>query len=76
VTAEPAETLIGFGRIGGGDLNLSPTGDLAEAAANLFSYLRAADAKTPGGIAVAPIPTHGLGEAINDRLARAAGFVG
>jgi L-threonylcarbamoyladenylate synthase len=49
---------------------------LAEAAANLFSYLRAADRTAPSAIAVAPIPGHGLGEAINDRLRRAAGFVG
>lgn len=56
--------------------NLSPAGDLAEAAANLFSYLRAADRTAPRAIAVAPIPTEGLGEAIDDRLRRAAGFVG
>lgn len=56
--------------------NLSPTGDLAEAAANLFAYLRAADRIRPSAIAVAPIPEDGLGEAINDRLRRAAGFVG
>jgi L-threonylcarbamoyladenylate synthase len=56
--------------------NLSPSGDLAEAAANLFSYLRAADRTAPRAIAVAPIPTRGLGEAIDDRLRRAAGFVG
>ena len=75
VTAEPGEALIGFGRING-DFNLSPSGDLAEAAANLFSLLRAADARTPSGIAIAPVPTEGLGEAINDRLARAAGYIG
>jgi len=56
--------------------NLSPSGDLAEAAARLFAYLRAADRTAPRAIAVAPIPTHGLGEAIADRLSRAAGFVG
>ncbi len=56
--------------------NLSPTGDLAEAAANLFAYLRAADRTAPRAIAVAPIPKTGLGEAIDDRLRRAAGFVG
>ena len=56
--------------------NLSPTGDLREAAANLFAYLRAADRARPAGIAVAPIPADGLGEAIHDRLKRAAGFVG
>jgi L-threonylcarbamoyladenylate synthase len=56
--------------------NLSPSGDLREAAANLFAHLRAADRTRPRAIAVAPIPTDGLGEAINDRLRRAAGFVG
>ncbi|WP_395666432.1 L-threonylcarbamoyladenylate synthase [Methylocella sp.] len=53
-------------------LDLSPRGDLAEAAANLFSFLRRLDAAGPAAIAVAPIPRKGLGEAINDRLARAA----
>lgn len=52
--------------------NLSPTGDVIEAAANLFARLRALDAEGPGTIAVAPIPRAGLGEAINDRLTRAA----
>ena len=56
--------------------NLSPSGDLAEAAANLFAFLRAADRSGPAAIAIAPIPHEGLGEAINDRLRRAAGFVG
>ena len=56
--------------------NLSPSGDLAEAAANLFAFLRAADRIRPSAIAVAPIPEEGLGEAINDRLRRAAGYVG
>ena len=56
--------------------NLSPTSDLREAAARLFSALRAADALAPAAIAVAPIPEAGLGEAINDRLRRAAGYVG
>jgi len=56
--------------------NLSPSGDLQEAAANLFACLRAADRTRPRAIAVAPIPQFGLGEAINDRLRRAAGFVG
>jgi L-threonylcarbamoyladenylate synthase len=56
--------------------NLSPAGDLHEAAANLFAHLRAADAAKPVAIAVAPIPHEGLGEAINDRLRRAAGQVG
>ncbi|WP_159946931.1 L-threonylcarbamoyladenylate synthase [Rhizobium sp. 18065] len=53
-------------------LNLSPAGDLAEAAANLFDYLKRADASGAQGIAVVTIPDHGLGEAINDRLVRAA----
>jgi len=56
--------------------NLSPSASLAEAAANLFAHLRAADALAPAAIAVAPIPEEGLGEAINDRLRRAAGYVG
>jgi L-threonylcarbamoyladenylate synthase len=56
--------------------NLSPHADLAEAAANLFTFLRAADALAPAAISVAPIPEEGLGEAINDRLRRAAGHVG
>ena len=56
--------------------NLSAAGDLAEAAANLFAHLRAADRAAPSGIDVAPIPAHALGEAINDRLKRAAGMVG
>jgi L-threonylcarbamoyladenylate synthase len=51
--------------------NLSPAGDLREAAANLFSALRELD-RTAATIAVMPIPSHGLGEAINDRLRRAA----
>ncbi|MDZ4370057.1 MAG: Sua5 family C-terminal domain-containing protein, partial [Phenylobacterium sp.] len=76
-TARDGEILLGFGR-GAGDprWSLSPSGDLREAAANLFRRLREADREKPAGIAVAPIPTEGLGEAINDRLRRAAGFVG
>ncbi|TVR10254.1 MAG: threonylcarbamoyl-AMP synthase [Salinarimonadaceae bacterium] len=53
-------------------LDLSPSGDLAEAAAQLFGYLRALDETGAAGIAVAPVPEFGLGEAINDRLRRAA----
>lgn len=53
-------------------LSLSPTGDLVGAAANLFSALRALDAMGASAIAVAPIPMRGLGEAITDRLRRAA----
>ncbi|HEY1179475.1 MAG TPA: L-threonylcarbamoyladenylate synthase [Phytomonospora sp.] len=73
---KPGEAWLSFGPAGTGSFNLSPTSDLAEAAANLFAYLRAADRTAPAGIAVAPIPHDGLGEAINDRLKRAAGFVG
>jgi L-threonylcarbamoyladenylate synthase len=53
-------------------LNLSEGGDLVEAAANLFDFLRRLDAMEPSGIAVSPIPHERLGEAINDRLTRAA----
>jgi L-threonylcarbamoyladenylate synthase len=53
-------------------INLSPTGDLNEAAQRLFSALRQLDASGVATIAVMPIPDHGLGEAINDRLTRAA----
>jgi L-threonylcarbamoyladenylate synthase len=53
-------------------MNLSSTADLDEAAANLFGYLRSLDAKAPRAIAVMTIPEEGLGEAINDRLRRAA----
>lgn len=53
-------------------LDLSERGDIVEAAANLFGYLRRLDATGAATIAVAPIPSGGLGEAINDRLARAA----
>jgi L-threonylcarbamoyladenylate synthase len=53
-------------------LDLSPKGDLVEAAANLFAHLRALDAAGASAIAVVPIPERGLGEAINDRLRRAA----
>ncbi len=53
-------------------LNLSPTGDLSEAAAGLFAALRCLDDSGAPTIAVVPIPEHGLGEAINDRLRRAA----
>ena len=53
-------------------LNLSARGDLAEAAANLFGHLRRLDAAGARAIAVMPVPDHGLGEAIKDRLRRAA----
>ncbi len=72
-TAEAGEILIGFGPVApNGARNLSASGDLTEAAANLFAYLRAADDPTYRGIAVMPIPDSGLGLAINDRLRRAA----
>ncbi|MBL8548492.1 MAG: threonylcarbamoyl-AMP synthase [Hyphomonadaceae bacterium] len=67
----PNELYLGFGARGG-DLNLSAASDLREAAANLYAHLRALDARGAGCIAVAPIPREGLGEAIGDRLARAA----
>jgi L-threonylcarbamoyladenylate synthase len=72
------EAYLAFGPWPEGPLvwNLSPSGDIREAAANLFAHLRAADRARPNGIAVAPIPAEGLGEAIADRLKRAAGFVG
>ncbi len=71
--ASPGEALLGFGpQSPAGALNLSPEGDLAEAASNLFAYLRALDAQGPSQIAVMAIPNYGLGEAINDRLKRAS----
>lgn len=74
---QPGEAWLGFGpdpagTAQAGALNLSPAGDLAEAAANLFGHLRRLDAAGPAAIAVAAIPEEGLGEAINDRLRRAA----
>jgi len=76
--AREGEAFLAFGDAPGGPMvfNLSPRSDLTEAAANLFAMLRAADALAPTAIAVAPIPKAGLGEAINDRLLRAAGHVG
>ena len=65
------EWLIGFGEVPG-DVSLSASGNLAEAAAKLFDLLHAADANDRPRIAVAPIPLDGIGEAINDRLRRAA----
>lgn len=76
-SARPGEILLGFGAVQGDPrFSLSQGEDLREAAANLFRRFRQADRERPGGIAVAPIPTNGLGEAINDRLRRAAGHVG
>ena len=69
--ANEGEVLLGFGEVQG-KLNLSASGDLTEAAANLFAYLRELDASEAQGIALAPIPESGLGVAINDRLRRAA----
>ncbi len=76
--AEDGEAYLAFGLHPKGErvFNLSPSASLSEAAANLFAFLRAADRTKPRAIAVAPIPDEGLGEAINDRLRRAAGFVG
>lgn len=69
------EALLAFGpappATTGPMINLSPSGDLREAAARLFSALRELDAASPAAIAVMPIPKSGLGEAINDRLRRA-----
>ncbi|KLE34863.1 L-threonylcarbamoyladenylate synthase [Aurantiacibacter luteus] len=67
----PGSYVIGFGAAVG-DTNLSPTGDLAEAASRLYACLHEAAASSKATIAVAPIPRHGMGRAINDRLARAA----
>ena len=76
---EAGEALLAFGPqlVAGAEratrvLNLSARGDLIEAAANLFSHLRALDAASAKTIAAMPVPHHGLGEAINDRLKRAA----
>ena len=77
-TVAPGEALLAFGPPAEGAdraacvMNLSARGDLNEAAANLFGYLRALDARQAAAIAVMPIPNEGLGEAINDRLRRAA----
>jgi L-threonylcarbamoyladenylate synthase len=78
-TVDASEALLAFGSImparaeyAVATLNLSRRGDLVEAAANLFSHLRSLDASGAGAIAVMPVPQEGLGEAINDRLRRAA----
>jgi L-threonylcarbamoyladenylate synthase len=74
----PGEVLLAFGsplkdaERAAAVMNLSERGDLNEAATHLFGYLRALDARMAQTIAVMPIPNHGLGEAINDRLRRAA----
>ena len=72
-SAAPGEALLGFGPSAPKDaLNLSPAGDLQEAAANLFAMLRQLDDPRHRAIAVMPVPDTGLGIAINDRLRRAA----
>jgi len=72
----PGETLLAFGpnplKRENSMVNLSPRGDIREAATRLFAALRELDASGCEGIAVMPIPDEGLGEAINDRLRRAA----
>ncbi len=70
--AEAGEALLGFGPAPDATLNLSETGNLREAAANLFAHLRSLDRPDFAAIAVMPIPEQGLGRAINDRLRRAA----
>ncbi|HXE16391.1 MAG TPA: L-threonylcarbamoyladenylate synthase [Stellaceae bacterium] len=70
--ARPGEALLGFGPANDATLNLSPGGDLVEAASHLFAYLRALDLPQYSGIAVMPIPDTGIGAAINDRLRRGA----
>ena len=67
------EFFIGFGDVKGSQLNLSPSGDLCEAAANLFAFMREAETHSEyKGIAMSPIPENGLGLAINDRIRRAS----
>ncbi len=72
VSKNEGELLLGFGDTKNADLNLSPTGDLTEAASNLFYMLHLLDARPSKGIAVSPIPMIGLGLAMNDRLKRGA----
>ena len=73
---EPDEALLAFGSLAPAGalmtLNLSPKGDLEEAAHNLYAMLRRLDRAGARQIAVVPLPRHGLGEALADRLARAA----
>jgi L-threonylcarbamoyladenylate synthase len=78
-SVDEGEALLAFGpnRVADADkavaaLNLSPSGDLREAASNLFDFMRRLDSSGARTIAVEPIPFDGLGEAINDRLKRAA----
>ena len=76
MTIEKDEAILDFGGrfadVQQASFDLSPKADLKEAAANLFAFLRALDATGAEVIAVAPIPNEGLGEAIRDRLVRAA----
>lgn len=69
---QEGEAFLAFGKAEGATLNLSPSGNLKEAAAHLFAYMRLLDDEKYKGIAVMPVPTYGLGLAINDRLKRAA----
>ncbi|MRG72695.1 threonylcarbamoyl-AMP synthase [Alphaproteobacteria bacterium HT1-32] len=71
VSSQPGGVHLGFGD-SDGDLNLSPTGDLVEAAANLFAMMHQLDRRPARIMTIAPIPDTGLGRAINDRLTRAA----
>jgi L-threonylcarbamoyladenylate synthase len=71
VNADSGEFHLGFGVVPG-DVSLSRSGDLTEAAARLFDLLHQGDASSQPRIAVAPVPDEGLGAAINDRLSRAA----
>lgn len=71
VTAAPDEFHIGFGAVAG-EISLSRSGDLVEAAARLYACLHAGSAAAQPRIAVAPVPDVGMGDAINDRLSRAA----
>ena len=72
-TRQKGEFYIGYGAVSDSDLNLSPQGNLEEAASHLFAYLRFADRqKNYSGICMSPIPETGLGLAINDRIRRAA----
>jgi L-threonylcarbamoyladenylate synthase len=70
-TPQPDEWMIGFGKVGGDD-TLSASGDLVEAATRLFHALHRAEGSDRRAIAVAPVPSSGIGRAINDRLSRAA----
>lgn len=73
---EANELLLGFGPVANADMSLSKSGDLVEAAANLFACMHALETRAASsgakGIAVSPVPNAGLGRAINDRLSRAA----